>query len=277
MANENENSPETPETPATPEAVAVPETAAAPAKSTMAEIAKLIGPEASDFLQKYLPTILVSVGLAIAIALGMGAWQSHKQGQTERADRLLSGQPMPEEHLGAGLTTARLQMIVDRYPKTAAAPLALLALASQFYANGQYEPARNAYLKLEQNYPQHVFAPAAELGRAQCAEAAFMVDAALASYEKFITAHPDYYLTPQAIFGKARCLEMRGAFDNARITYEDFLAKHPQSPWEGHVRSALQILEMKKRAQAKGQLMPAPAPSAPAAVTPPALAPKPAK
>ena len=185
MANENENNPETPETPVTPE---TPETPAAPLTT---EISKIIGPEASDFLQKYLPTILVSVGIAIAIALGFGAWQNHKQGQLERSEHLLSGQPMPEEHLGAGLTTARLQMIVDRYPNTPAAPLALLALASQFYASGQYEPARNAYLKLEQSYPQHVFTPAAELGRAQCAEAAYMVDAALASYEKFIANHTE--------------------------------------------------------------------------------------
>ena len=269
MANENENNPETPETPVAPE------TSAPASVPLTTEISKIIGPEASDFLRKYLPTILVSVGLAIAIALGFGAWQNHKQGQIERSERLLSGQPMPEEHLSAGLTTARLQMIVDRYPNTPAAPLALLALASQFYASGQYEPARNAYLRLEKEYPQHVFTPAAELGRAQCAEAAFMVDAALASYEKFIAAHPDYYLTPQAIFGKARCLEARGLFDNARIVYEDFLAKQPQSPWEGQVRSALQILEMKKRAQAKGQVVPAPVPAAPAAVAPPA--PQPAK
>ena len=272
MANLNENSPETPETPETPEA---PET---PAKL---ELEKIVGPEVSEFLGKYLPTILVSVGLAIAVTLGFGAWQNHKQSQLERAARLLSGQPMPEEHFGPGITMPRLQMVVDRYPNTPAAPLALLALAAQFYAGGQYEPARTAYLKFEQLYPQHMFAPAAELGRAQCAEAAFMVDAALASYEKFIVTHPDYYLTPQAIFGKARCLEARGMLDNSRIVYEDFLAKHPQSPWEAQVKSTLQVLDMKKRALAKGQPVSGQAPTVPAVVVAPAApaapAPKPAK
>jgi len=170
-------------------------------------------------------------------------------------------------------------MVVDRYPNTPAAPLALLALAAQFYSSGQYEPARTAYLKFEQLYPQHVFAPAAELGRAQCAEAAFMVDVALASYEKFIATYPDYYLTPQAIFGKARCLEARGMFDNARILYEDYLTKHPQSPWEGQVKSTLQILDMKKRALLKGQPVVGQAPTMPAVMMAPAAvpAPKPAK
>lgn len=276
MANENENSPETPETPETP---AAPETPETPATSTRYELEKLLGPEASEFLRKYLPTMLVSAGLAIALALGFGAWQNHKQGQLERAERLLSGQPMPEEHFGPGVTLPRLQMVVDRYPDTPAAPLALLALAAQFYSSGQYEPARTAYLKFEQLYPQHVFAPAAELGRAQCAEAAFMVDAALASYEKFIASHPDYYLTPQAIFGKARCLEARGMFDNARIVYEDFLAQHPQNPWESQVKSTLQILDMKKRALTKGQPAVSQVPGVPAVhvapVAPPA--PQPAK
>ncbi len=268
MANENENSPETPEVPETPQA---PET---PAK---VELEKIVGPDAAEFLRKYLPTILVSAGLAVAVALGFGAWQNHKQGQIERAERLLSGQPMPEEHFGAGITMPRLQMVVDRYPNTPAAPLALLSLAAQFFSNGQYDPARSAYLKFEQLYPQHLFAPAAELGRAQCAEAAFMVDAALASYEKFIAGHPDYYLVPQALFGKARCLEARGLFDNARIVYEDFLAKHPQSPWEGQVKSQLQVLDMKKRALSKGQPVAGQVPTMPAvSVTPPAP-PKPAK
>ena len=253
--------------------------ARAPSAPLRSEIEKIVGPEASEFLQKYLPTIVVSAGLAIAVALGFGAWQNHKQGQMERAERLLSGQPMPEEHFGPGLTLPRLQMVVDRYPSTPAAPLALLALASQFYASGQYEPARTAYLKFEQLYPQHVFAPAAELGRAQCAEAAFMVDVALASYEKFIATYPDYYLTPQAIFGKARCLEARGLFDHARILYEDYLTKHPQSPWEGQVKSTLQILDMKKRALAKGQPVAGQAPTMPAVMMAPAAAPapKPAK
>ncbi|MCX7008515.1 MAG: tetratricopeptide repeat protein, partial [Kiritimatiellaeota bacterium] len=249
-----------------------------PETDTAHELDKVVGREAREFLQKYGPTILVSAGLAIAVALGFGAWQNHKQGQLERAERLLSGQPMPEEKLGPGITIQRLQMVVDRYPKTPSAPLALLALAAQFFSQGQYEPARAAYLKFEQLYPQHIFAPAAELGRVHCAEAAFMTDIALAGYEKFIAAHPDYYLTPQAIFGKARCLEVRGALDNARITYEDFLAKNPQSPWESQVKNALQLLDMKKRALTKGQAVSGQAPSIPAVIVkPPApVAPKPA-
>ena len=263
MANENNTSPETPETPEAPET------------QTTHELDKLVGREAREFLQKYGTTILVSAGLAIAVALGFGAWQNHKQSQLERAERLLSGQPMPEEKLGGGITVQRLQMIVDRYPQTPSAPLALLALAAQFYGQGQYEPARTAYLKFEQLYPQHFFAPAAELGRAQCAEASYMTDAALAGYEKFVAAHAGYYLVPQAIFGKARCLEMRGALDNARITYEDFLAKNPQSPWESQVKNALQLLDMKKRALAKGQAVTGQAPTIPAVMMAPA-APKPA-
>ena len=266
MANETKTNPETPEKSESQET------------PTTHEIAKIVGPEAWDFLQKYGTTILVSAGLAVAVALGLGAWQNHKQSQVERAERLLSGQPMPEEKLGPCITIQRLQMIVERYPKTPSAPLALLALAAQFYSQGQYEPARTSYLKFEQLYPQHFFAPAAELGRAQCAEAAMMTDIALASYEKFITAHAGFYLTPQAVFGKARCLELRGALDNARITYEDFLAKNPQSPWEGQVKNALQVLDMKKRALAKGQAVTGQAPGVPAVImTPtPAPAPKPA-
>jgi len=240
------------------------------------ELDKYMVREVRDFLQKYLPTILVGAGLAVAVALAVNAWQSHKQGQLDKAARLLSGQPVPEEKLGAGITIQRLQLVVDRYPKTPSAPLALLSLAAQYYGSGQYELARAAYLKFENNYPTHSFAPAAELGRLQCSEASSMSDAALAGYDKFITAHPGHYLVPMAIFGKARCLEARGAFDAARITYEDFLVKEPHSPWEGEARTALQNLNMKKRAVAKGLPVVQQAPSVPAVIMAPTPAAPPA-
>jgi len=216
------------------------------------ELDKVMVREVREFLQKYGPTVLIGVAAAIAIFVGFGIWQNHKQDQLEKAARMLSGQPIPEEKLGPGLTIQRLQLVTDRYPKTPSAPLALLELAAQFFSTGQYEPARASYQKFEERYPQHPFAPAAEMGRLYCAEAMGMTDMALAGFENFIPAHPGHYLSPLAIFGKARCLEARGAFDAARIAYEDFLAKNPETPWEGHVRSALQNLDMKKRALTKG-------------------------
>lgn len=236
------------------------------------ELDKVSVREVREFLQKYGPTILIGAALAVAVAVGLGIWQNHKQGQVEKAARLFSGQPMPEEKLGPGMTVQRLQMAADRYPDAPSAPLALLALAAQLYSTGQYEPARAAYQKFAERYPQHPFIAAAALGRLCCAEAAGATDIALAGYEKFIPAYPGHYLTPLAVFGKARCLEMRGALDNARITYEDYLAKNPDSPWEGQVRSALQNLDMKKRALTKNTppappTTPPPAPVAPSAPT----------
>lgn len=234
------------------------------------ELDKVSVREVREFFQKYGPTILIGTALALAVAVGFGIWQNRKQDQLEKAARLFSGQAMPEEKLGPGMTVQRLQMAADRYPNTPSAPLALLAMAAQLYSTGQYEPARASYQKFEERYPQHPFVTAAELGRLCCAEAMGATDIALAGYEKFIPAHPGHYLTPLAIFGKARCLEARGAFDNARIAYEDFLAKNPESPWEGQVRSALQNLDMKKRALAKNMPAMQPAPALPAPVAAPA-------
>ena len=235
------------------------------------ELDKFMVREVREFLQKYGPTIVIATVLAVAVALGGGIWQSHKQDQLIKAARLLSGQPMPEEKMGPGLSPQRLQLVVDRYPNTPSAPLALLALAAQFYGTGQYEPARASYQRFMDRYPQHIFAPAAELGRLYCIEAIGMADQALAGYEKFLAANAGYYLTPQAIFGKARCLEARGAFDAARIAYEDFIAKNPESPWEGQVRTALQNLDMKKRAMVQNLPALTPAPALPPALTAPSV------
>ena len=245
------------------------------------ELDRFMVREVREFIQKYASTILIGAGLAVAVALIFGAMQNRKQSQIEKAARLFSGQPVPEEKLGPGLTIQRLQSVVDRYPNTPSAPLALLSLAAQYFGSAQYDLARASYAKFEERYPQHPFLPAAELGRLHCAEAAMMTDLALAGYEKFILAHPDHYLVPAAIFGKARCLETRGLFDAARVAYEDFLAKNPTSPWEAEARTALQYLDMKKRAAAKGLPVANQAPTVPAiVVTPaptPAAAPRPAR
>jgi len=72
-------------------------------------------------------------------------------------------------------------------------------------------------------------------------------------------------------------LEARGAFDAARVAYEDFIVKSPESPWEGQVRTALQNLDMKKRAATPQPPVLASPPALPAALTAPSVPTSPKK
>ena len=92
-------------------------------------------------------------------------------------------------------------------------------------------------------------------------------DLALAGFLQFAAAHTNHYLVPLALFGQARCLEQKKQFADARVVYEDFIARNPHSPWLGQARSALQVLEQRKRAHDRGLPPPASVPR-PALVSP---------
>ena len=233
------------------------------------EVEKTEVVEVRDFLIAYGPSLLIGVGVAVVLALSIGFYQNHRRQQAEQAARLFAGLSLPEENVEAGLGPQKLQMVVDRFPNTPSAPLALLSLAAEQYQAGQYDAAQRSYAQFEQKYARHPFRPAAEFGRVQCQEAAGQTDAALAGFIRFASIQTNHYLTPLAIFGRARCLEQKGDLTAARIVYEDYIARSPASPWLGQARSALQDLERQKRARDRGLPPPAPvSPAAPAAKPP---------
>ncbi|MCX6996201.1 MAG: tetratricopeptide repeat protein [Kiritimatiellaeota bacterium] len=240
----------------------------------LGEVEKIEVTEVREFLVAYGPSLLIGVGVAVVLALGVGFYQNHRRQQAQQAARLLAGLSLPEENVEAGLGPQKLQMIVDRFPNTPSAPLALLGLAAEQYRSGQYDVAQRSYARFEQHYARHPFRLAADFGRLQCQEAAGQTDAALAGFIRFASVQTNHYLTPLALFGQARCLEQKKQFEAARVVYEDYLAGNPDSPWLGQARSALQHLEQSKRAHARG-LPPPGAAARPPPVSPAALSPVP--
>jgi len=223
--------------------------------------------EIRELLVTYGPKLLVAAGAAVVLALGLVMYQNHRQQQAEQAARLYAGLAVPEEKIEAGRDLKKLQMILDRFPNTSSAPLALLSIAAEQYNAGRYDVAQKSYTQFVQRYAQHPLRPAAEFGRVQSQEAAGQTDLALAGFLQFAAAHTNHYLVPLALFGQARCLEQKKQFADARVVYEDFIARNPHSPWLGQARSALQVLEQRKRAHDRGLPPPASVPR-PALVSP---------
>lgn len=183
---------------------------------------------------------LISAGVGIA-ALVFVFFTVKATRDNEQASRLL----------GIAQTSKQFEELFRQYPKSSAAPAALLALASSRFSVGDYDSALGHYDEFIQRYPGHSMLSAAELGKVMCSEARGEMEKALTGFNAFLLAYPDSYLMPQALFGKARCLQATGKLPEARIVYENFIAAYPESKWRQQAESALQSLDRQMRLNRK--------------------------
>ena len=154
--------------------------------------------------------------------------------------------------LGAAQTIRQFEELAVRYPKSAGAPVAVLAMASASFSAGAYDDALARYEEFTAKYADHPLAVAADLGKLMCAEAKGETEKAMAGFDAFIGAHAGHFLLPQALFGKARCLQASGRPAEAKAVYEDFIAQNPSSKWGPVAESALQSLNRQMRSGAGG-------------------------
>lgn len=188
------------------------------------------------FTNKLVIAVVVAAVVCVAITLGIIFKKNRDAAQASRM-------------LAVAQTTNQFEQVVQLYPDSAAAPVALLSIASMQFSAGAYDEALLRYIEFGDKYPKHDMLAVAELGRAMCAEAKGEIDKALMEFAAFLAGHADHYLTPQALFGKARCLQMTGKVSEAKIIYEDFLANHPDSKWSQQAEAAMQSLSRQMRAQ----------------------------
>ncbi len=191
---------------------------------------------ASFLKNQSLSLYLVAGGLALA-ALIFVYYNFKTNRDNEQASRLL----------GVAQNSKQFEELFRQYPDSAAAPAALLALASSSFSAGDYDAALVHYGDFAAIYPKHAMLPAAELGKLMCAEAKGDLEKALAGFDAFLQSHQGSYLTPQALFGKARCLQMTGKITDARIVYENFIVANPESKWRQQAEAAIQSLDRQMR------------------------------
>jgi predicted negative regulator of RcsB-dependent stress response len=208
-------------------------------------------PEVMDFLRENGISVLVGIGLAVAVFLGWSAYTNYKK----------SAESTASDSLFRAQSVEQIQQVINQYSSTRAAPMAYLSLASAQFDAGQYDLANHTFAEFQQKYPDHAFALQAELGQALCKEASGQLNEALGAFELFASAHTNHYLVPLAVFGKARTLEQLGRFPEAKAVYEDFIAASPtNSPWSSRAEAAVLYVDKETRA-AKLPKPPAPEPA----------------
>ncbi|MDD5483996.1 MAG: outer membrane protein assembly factor BamD [Kiritimatiellae bacterium] len=198
------------------------------------------------FLKKQSVFLYLALFLAAFILAGFVFYTLKTSRGNEQAARLL----------GVAQTSKQFEDLARQYPRSPAAPAALLALASSCFSSGDYAAADSRYVEFIEKYPRHPMLTAAEMGKVMCAEGRGEMEKALVGFNAFLLAHPAHFLAPQAFFGKARCLQATGKLNEARVIYEDFIAAHPENKWRPNAEAALQALDrqiQERQSQSAGQ------------------------
>lgn len=195
--------------------------------------------EALALVKEYARPVLLGLGLAALVYLGLVWFRVRKHRREEEASFRLAG----------AATAEHLQQLLRDYGNAAVAPAAQLQLAAAYLHSGQAALAEEAFREFERRYPDHFMRPAAQLGQAYCAEAAGQWEEAITRFTAFVQQHKDHFLTPMAELGRARCLEQAGRLEEARAAYEDFIASHPDSRWKAQAETSLLYVQKEMRAR----------------------------
>ncbi len=161
-----------------------------------------------------------------------------------------------------------LQDVLDGYGGTLPASHALYYLGDAYYANGQYDLARESYEQYLQRYPRGQFSPNAQEGIAYVAESQGKFDEAIGHYMKLAEIYGDSYVAQHAWYSIGRCHEQGGEWAAAADAYETQLSLQPMSAWAGKAEARLGEIRFKlfsARARDDGEAVSGPADSAEAA------------
>jgi len=165
---------------------------------------------------------LVTIAVAILLAVGVSVFLRNRAGQAAKASEQLLAQP----------TIETLENAVANYGNTPAGAAAQLKLAKAYCDAGRYTDALSKYddfIKKNGSYP---FADVARVGRGFALCGLNQTDEAIAVFRSFREKNPGHYLVQQATFGEAACLAMQGKKDAAKALLQELRAANRETPWE---------------------------------------------
>jgi predicted negative regulator of RcsB-dependent stress response len=210
-------------------------------------------PELIDFLRQNGVAILIGASVAAAVFLGWSLYRNHRIQQRAAASALLFSAQGADQ----------VQQVLNRYPRTPAAPLAQLIMAGAAFDQGQYDYAHSLFSRFLEEHPDHELRDQAKFAVIQCLEAAGRAEEAHAAYTAFAAERPGHYLEPAARLGAARCLELLGRLDEARAAYVALRDEFTDERWRARAESAIAFVDKEIRARARGDVSSAPAAPAP--------------
>ena len=138
--------------------------------------------------------------------------------------------------LNTARSSAALEEIVQKYPGTPSASLALLALGDFLFRQGQYEAAQGRYRLFLETYPEHELAGFAQMGIGYCQESQGKLEEAINAYRLVEQKFSGSSLGAEALFNVGRCQAALERVPEALITYDLIVSQYPQSSFVSAAR-----------------------------------------
>ncbi len=177
--------------------------------------------ELREILDTYARPILIAI-LAVTVAvIAVNRFRAQAVAKEAQAASLLANATSETE----------MESVINDFPKSKAAPRAILALANLHYSQARYPQAIEQYELFIAEHPKHELLPAAQLGTLIAKAAQTPSDSAAADLAAFAQTNSTSFLVPQATLAQAACLKALGKLDAARILLEDLIASSEESGW----------------------------------------------
>ncbi|MDH4328601.1 MAG: tetratricopeptide repeat protein [Nitrospira sp.] len=198
------------------------------------------------------------VGFALLLLVGAGVWavlwydtqNASKAGDIEReATRHYLTRPANDPQkteLNLKEAIVLYTKIVDEYPRTPSAPLALFSLGNALMETNQLDSAIAAYTRFLSNYGSN--APLAGLVQQKLAYAYLSKGdrAQAAKTYSAIVDSPGSINRDQAMFELARLEESQSQLDGALKRYQDLMKTYPNSPFASEAAIREKIFDARK-------------------------------
>ncbi len=194
--------------------------------------------------------ILVLVGLAVAVAM----WMEHRNAQAaheleRKANSLYLDRPVgkpaqAEENVSQAITLYR--QVVDQYPRSPNAPVALFGLANALAHRNDLGGAIEAYQKFLDQYPDHIALIGIVLQRLGYAHLLNGDrEKATQSFLKVLTI-PGALNQDQALFELGKLEEAQARPEGALGHYQELMKSYPNSPFASEAAVRIKALEVRK-------------------------------
>lgn len=200
------------------------------------------------------------VVILLISAIGMALWVNHRNAQaalelTVEATSLYFDQPVDkpkqaEEHLKQAITLYR--QVVDQYPRSPSAPVALFRLGNALAHQGDADGAIKAYQRFLDQYSDHrslVGMVYQRLGYAYLLKKDW--DKAVQAFSNVLTI-PGALNKDQILFELGKLEEARSQPEGALVRYQDLLKAYPNSLFAGEASARIKALGVKKGLEAGG-------------------------
>ena len=218
-------------------------------------------------LQEYRRPLLVGFAVLLLAVAAVGGvfWMdrqaSHKAQELEReAARLLmartTGDPKNADTL-LKQALAKYQEVIEQYPRTATAPLAMFHLGNAQAQANDLPAAIETYQRFMLLYGSH--SPLGGLVQQRLAYSYLLKgdrDQAAKAFAAIIES-PGTLLKDQALFELARLEESRSRPEGALAHYQDLIKTYPTSPFTSEATIRTKVLDVKQSKDASPQLPPA--------------------